>query len=247
MSRRRSPVSEEAGGAEEAQKPRPKGIKPVVARSTHQEQYLQAIENKVITIGYGPAGSGKTFLAVYEAVRHHWNKSSGMKRIIITRPAVEAGEKIGFLPGSLEEKVDPYMRPIYDSLYDIMGIELTKEKIERGYIEIAPIGFMRGRTFRNCFVIVDEAQNATLAQLKMVATRIGENCKMVINGDPSQSDLPRNTESGLKKLVEIAKDIEDVSVISFGKEDIVRSQVVVDLVSAFDAYDLAHPNGNVKA
>lgn len=219
--------------------PRLKTLPEVSPRNESQKVYLDAIENNTITISSGPAGSGKTYLAVYEALKHHWVKG-GMKRIIITRPAVEAGEKLGFLPGGLEDKVDPYMRPIYDSLYDIIGIGLTKEKIDKGLIEIAPLAYMRGRTFNNCFIILDEAQNATFEQLKMAVTRLGENCKMVINGDPNQTDLPRHTQNGLKKLIEIVHDVPNVSIMEFTKNDIVRSRVVADLVAAFEKYEEEH-------
>jgi phosphate starvation-inducible PhoH-like protein len=211
-------------------------LKRVVPRTQHQKEYLDAIENNPVTISCGPAGSGKTYLAVYEAACHHWaKKDTNLERVVITRPAVEAGgEKLGFLPGQLDEKMDPYMRPIYDSLYDIIGIDETKLKLERGYIEIAPIAYMRGRTFSNAFIIVDEAQNATLEQLKMVMTRIGENCKLVLNGDSSQSDL---NNSGLPILMNILKDIDNIALIRFDKEDIVRSDIVVDVVHAFERYE----------
>ena len=211
-------------------------LRQVTARNEHQQDYLDAIENNVVTISSGPAGSGKTYLAVYQAACHHWSKKdTHVERIIITRPAVEAGgEKLGFLPGQLEDKMDPYMRPIYDSLYSIIGIDETKQKLERGYIEIAPIAFMRGRTFDNAFIIVDEAQNATLDQLRMIMTRIGANCKLVMNGDVTQSDLHR---SGLPLLMDILKDVDNIALINFGKEDIVRSKVVVDVVNAFERYE----------
>ncbi len=211
-------------------------LKHVLPRNEHQKNYLEAIENNTITIGCGPAGSGKTYLAVYEAAAHHWaKKNTGIDRLIITRPAVEAGgEKLGFLPGQLEDKMDPYMRPIYDSLYDIIGIDVTKQKLERGHIEIAPIAFMRGRTFSNAFIIVDEAQNATIEQLKMVITRVGENCKLVLNGDITQSDL---NKSGLPLLMDILKGVDDIALISFGKEDIVRSAIVVAVVNAFEKWE----------
>jgi phosphate starvation-inducible PhoH-like protein len=213
-----------------------KNYKRVVPRNKHQQQYLEAIEGNTVTISRGPAGSGKTFLAVYEAICHYEvRKDTKVDRIIITRPAVEAGgEKLGFLPGQLDEKMDPYMRPIYDSLYSIIGISSTKQKLERGYIEIAPIAYMRGRTFNNAFIIVDEAQNATLEQLKMVMTRVGADCKIVINGDVTQSDL-RN--SGLLDLMAILKDVKDIALISFGNGDIVRSKIVTDVVSAFERYE----------
>ncbi len=212
-------------------------LKKVTPRNEHQKDYMDAIESNTVTISRGPAGSGKTYLAVYEAACHHWSKKdTKVERIIITRPAVEAGgEKLGFLPGQLDDKMDPYMRPIYDGLYDIIGIDETKQKLERGYIEIAPVAFMRGRTFNDAFVIVDEAQNATLEQLKMVMTRIGDNCKLVLNGDPSQSDL--HHRSGLPVLMNILKDVDDIALINFGKEDIVRSKVVIDVVNAFERYE----------
>jgi phosphate starvation-inducible PhoH-like protein len=219
--------------------PRIKTLREVYPRNESQRLYLDAIENNTITISSGHAGVGKTYLAVYEALKHHWAKT-GMKRIIITRPAVEAGEKLGFLPGGLEEKLDPYMRPIYDALYDIIGISLTKEKIEREYIEIAPLAYMRGRTLSNCFIILDEAQNATFEQLKMAVTRMGENCKMVINGDPHQTDLPRHTQNGLGKLIEIVRDVPSIAVVEFTRNDIVRSRIVADLVEAFEKYEETH-------
>ena len=213
----------------------PKSLRPIAPRNENQGRYLSAIENNIITVSSGPAGSGKTYLAVYEALKNHWSKD--IKRIIITRPAVEAGEKLGFLPAGLEEKVDPYMRPIFDALYDIAGIALTQEKIQRGYIEIAPLAFMRGRTFNNCFIILDEAQNATYEQLKMAVTRLGEHCKMVINGDPNQTDLPKHTQNGLTRLMGVVAGVEGIATVKFDKNDIVRSKVVTDLVAAFERYE----------
>jgi len=211
-------------------------VNQVQPRNAHQAWYLRTIEDHTVTIGSGPAGSGKTYLAVYSALCHHWSKQA--KRIIITRPAVEAGEKLGFLPGDLDDKLDPYMRPIYDALYDQIGLSLTKEKIERGYIEIAPLAYMRGRTFNNCFIILDEAQNATIEQLKMCLTRLGENCKLVIAGDPSQSDLGyHKRKSGLLVLEDILKGVPDVEIVKFNKEDIVRSPVVIGIVAAFEEYE----------
>ncbi len=210
-------------------------LNKIQARNAHQQDYLQAIEDNVVTVGSGPAGSGKTYLAVYSALCHHWSKS--IKRIIITRPAIEAGEKLGFLPGDLDDKLDPYMRPIYDALYDQIGLNLTKEKIERGYIEIAPLAYMRGRTFNNCFIILDEAQNATLEQLQMCLTRLGDNCKLVVAGDPTQSDLGyHKRKSGLSVLEPIIEGIKNVEIIRFTKNDIVRSPVVIDIVAAFEEY-----------
>lgn len=211
-------------------------LQKVQPRNENQKRYLESIENNTVTIGLGPAGSGKTYLAVYEALLHHWAKEK--KRMVITRPAIEAGEKLGFLPGDMSDKLDPYMRPIYDSLFDLIGIQQTNEKIERGYIEVAPLAYMRGRTFNNCFIILDEAQNATLEQLKMVLTRVGEGCKIVIDGDPGQSDLPSyKKESGLYTLKKVLTGTPDVGIIEFDSHDIVRSQVVIDIVKAFEEYE----------
>jgi len=207
----------------------------VVPRNEQQLAYMQAVEDNKIVIASGPAGTGKTHLAVYEALGHMWAKK--IKRIIITRPAVEAGgEKLGFLPGDIQDKLNPYLRPLFDSLHSIAGVEITNEKIERDYIEIAPLAFMRGRTFDNCFVIIDEAQNATFEQLVMAVTRVGENCKMVINGDPYQSDL-KGTVSGLGELQRILEGIDDVAVVKFATQDVVRSQVVIDILQALEKYE----------
>jgi len=211
-------------------------LQKVQPRNDNQKKYLESIETNTVTVGLGPAGSGKTYLAVYEALLHHWAKEK--KRMIITRPAVEAGEKLGFLPGDMSDKLDPYMRPIYDALFDLIGIQQTNEKIERGYIEVAPLAYMRGRTFNNCFIILDEAQNATIEQLKMVLTRVGEGCKVVIDGDPGQSDLPGyRKESGLYSLKDVLANTPDVGIIEFDRHDIVRSQVVIDIVKAFEEYE----------
>jgi len=211
-------------------------LQKVQARNKNQSKYLESIEKNTVTVGLGPAGSGKTYLAVYEALLHQWSKDK--KRMIITRPAVEAGEKLGFLPGDMSDKLDPYMRPIYDALYDLIGIQQATEKMERGYIEVAPLAYMRGRTFNNCFIILDEAQNATIEQLKMVLTRVGEGCKVVIDGDPGQSDLPSyRKKSGLYVLKDILKDTPDVGIVEFTRHDIVRSQVVIDIVTAFEEYE----------
>lgn len=210
-------------------------LKKVEPRNEHQQQYMEAVENNSIVIASGPAGTGKTHLAVYEALGHMWAKK--IKRIIIARPAIEAGgEKIGFLPGDIQDKLNPYLRPLFDSLHSIAGVQITNEKLERDYIEIAPLAFMRGRTFENCFVIIDEAQNATFEQLVMAVTRVGENCKMVINGDPYQTDLSKAQQSGLGKLQGILENIDDVSVIKFANQDIVRSKVVTDIMNALDKH-----------
>ncbi len=230
---------QKAQQAQQEKSPREKEfrqLKRVEPRNLRQEIYLQSIESNTVTIGLGPAGSGKTYLAVYEALLQHWSKQK--KRMIISRPAVEAGEKLGFLPGDMSDKLDPYMRPIYDALFDLMGVQQTAEKIERGYIEVAPLAYMRGRTFNNCFIILDEAQNATIEQLKMVLTRIGENCTVVVDGDPGQSDLPGyRKKSGLLRLREILKNTPSVGIVEFSNEDIVRHPVVIDIVKAFEEYE----------
>lgn len=189
-----------------------------------------------MTFGVGPAGTGKTYLAMYQAVTHHWaKKTTGIKRIILTRPVVEAGERLGFLPGAIEDKMDPFMRPLYDSLYDLVGIQEGRSKIEKGVIEIAPIAFMRGRTFTDSFIIIDEAQNCTYDQLKMALTRLGENVKIVISGDTSQSDL--NGKSGLSRIVEAIKGTKDVGVVRFENRDVVRSAVVQNILDSLDRYE----------
>jgi phosphate starvation-inducible PhoH-like protein len=199
---------------------------------------MDAVENNKLVIASGPAGTGKTHLAVYEALGHKWAKK--IKRIVVARPAVEAGgEKIGFLPGDIQEKLNPYLRPLFDSLHNIADVQIINEMMERDYIEIAPLAFMRGRTFENCFVIIDEAQNATFDQLIMAVTRIGENCKMVINGDPYQNDLKytKQGDSGIERLQCALRGVDDVSVIQFEKQDVVRSKIVTDILHALDKYD----------
>lgn len=222
-----------------------RSLRKVEPRNDTQKQYIDSIENNIVTLSCGPAGSGKTFIAVYAALCYLWNKKqTGIKRIIITRPAVEAGEKLGFLPGALEDKLDPYMRPIYDALFDIAGVDIAKEKLDKGYIEVAPLAYMRGRNFNDSFILLDEAQNATLEQLKMLITRLGENCKLVIDGDPNQTDLPGyGKKSGLKELQNIISNVPDIGIIQFNKDDVVRSKIVRDVVAAFDKYEEAK-NGN---
>ncbi len=210
-------------------------LKKVVPRNEHQAAYMDAVENNKIVVASGPAGTGKTHLAVYEALGHKWSKK--IKRIIIARPAVEAGgEKIGFLPGDIREKLNPYLRPLFDSLHSIAEVQIINDLLEKDFIEIAPLAFMRGRTFEDCFVIIDEAQNATFDQLVMAVTRVGENCKMVINGDPYQSDL-KGGVSGLKQLQEILADIDDIAVVEFATADVVRSQIVIDILHALDKHE----------
>ncbi len=213
-----------------------KTVKRIEPRNDIQRSYLDAIENNVITFGVGPAGTGKTYLAMYQAICYHWaKKTTNIKRIILTRPVVEAGERIGFLPGAIEDKMDPFMRPLYDSLYDIVGIQAGRDKIEKGIIEIAPIAFMRGRTFNDAFIIIDEAQNCTYEQLKMALTRLGENVKCVIGGDTSQSDL--NGKSGLSNIVEALADTEQVKVVKFANEDVVRSKIVQNVLTSIDRFE----------
>lgn len=211
-------------------------MKEIAPRTETQEEYLDTIEDNIVTFGLGPAGTGKTYLAMYQALCHLWNKKdTGINRIVLTRPVVEAGEKLGFLPGVLEEKMDPYMRPLYDAMNDIVGIDVAKDKIAKGVIEIAPVAYMRGRTFHNCFLILDEAQNCTYDQIKMILTRLGDNVKLVISGDSSQSDL--NGKSGLAKIVERLQKTEDVGVTRFKGADVVRSQIVKDVLISLERYE----------
>ena len=207
----------------------------VIGKSKLQNAYLEILKNKQIVFAIGPAGTGKTFLAVAAAVSQLLEKK--YDRIILSRPAVEAGEKLGFLPGDLKEKVDPYLRPLYDSLYDLMPSDVALRKIQSSEIEIAPLAFMRGRTLNNSFVILDEAQNATYNQIKMFLTRCGKNSRMVVTGDPSQTDLNRRSDSGLLKSIKILSDIDGVSVINFGQNDIVRDAMVTKIINAYDSYD----------
>jgi len=207
----------------------------VIPRSKKQKEYVRALKDSDIIISTGPAGTGKTFLAVAVALTLLLDKK--IERIILSRPAVEAGERLGFLPGDMREKVDPYLRPLYDSLYDLLDYEKIQKKIEIGDIEIAPLAFMRGRTLKNCFAILDEAQNATDTQIKMFLTRIGENSKIVINGDPSQIDLPNKNLSGLKKSKKILGHLNEISVIDFDHKDVVRHPLVAKIVKAYSDHN----------
>lgn len=197
-----------------------------------QRQYIKAIQENDLTFGIGPAGTGKTFLAVAMAVAAL--KRGDVEKIILTRPAVEAGESLGFLPGDLKEKVDPYLRPIYDALYQIMGAEHTQRLMDRGVIEIAPLAYMRGRTLDSAFVILDEAQNTTNAQMKMFLTRLGFSSKMVVNGDISQIDLPHGTRSGLVNAQQILRNIKNIEFVSFNADDVVRHPVVARIINAYE-------------
>jgi len=207
----------------------------VEARSPNQALYIESIRKNEMVFGIGPAGTGKTFLAVAAAVEMY--REGLVERLVFTRPAVEAGERLGFLPGDMLEKIDPYLRPIYDSLRELMPSETVQKKIASGDIEIAPLGFMRGRTLKNAFVVLDEAQNTTTMQMKMFLTRMGQGARMVINGDPTQIDLPRGTESGLKDAIEILKDIPEVGMVHFNKDDVVRHKLVGKIISAYEAHD----------
>ena len=203
----------------------------VIPRSKKQKEYVKSLKTNQIVMSLGPAGTGKTYLAVAVALSMLLEKK--VERIILSRPAVEAGEKLGFLPGDMKEKIDPYLRPLYDSLHDLFDYEKIQRKIETGEIEIAPLAFMRGRTLKNSFAILDEAQNATETQIKMFLTRIGENSKLVVNGDPSQVDLPNKNQSGLIKSQSILKGIKEISIINFDHQDVVRHPLVTKIVEAY--------------
>ena len=211
------------------------GKKILAPKSVNQRRYLEAIERNDLVIGVGPAGTGKTYLAVAMGISALMNKQ--VARIILTRPAVEAGERLGFLPGTLQEKVDPYLRPLYDALYDMLDGERVEKLLERNVIEVAPIAFMRGRTLNDSFIILDEAQNSTAEQMKMVLTRQGFNSKMVVNGDITQIDLPAGRRSGLVDALEILKGVEGISVVLFDEKDVVRHPLVQRIVKAYERYN----------
>lgn len=205
---------------------------PIKAKTLGQKKYTEAIQKNGITFGVGPAGTGKTFLAVASAVTAFRAKS--VKRIILTRPAVEAGEKLGFLPGDLQSKIDPYLRPLYDALFELMGPDNVARNKEKGLIEIIPLAYMRGRTLDDAFIILDEAQNTTLEQMKMFLTRMGFGSKMVINGDITQIDLPRDKKSGLINAINILKNIEDISIVNLTYKDVVRHELVQKIINAYE-------------
>ncbi len=209
--------------------------KPIKAKTLGQKRYIENIRKNTIVFGVGPAGTGKTYLAVAQAVRAF--KSHEVNRIILTRPAVEAGEKLGFLPGDLQNKVDPYLRPLYDALFDMMGAESYQRNLERGIIEVAPLAYMRGRTLDDSFIILDEAQNTTPEQMKMFLTRLGFNSRMVITGDVTQIDLPDSKRSGLVEAVKILKNVEDIGIVRFSEKDVVRHKLVQDIVKAYEKYN----------
>ena len=206
--------------------------KPVRIKNFGQRQYVQSVNDNDVTFGIGPAGTGKTYLAVVTAIAAL--KKGEVERIILTRPAVEAGESLGFLPGDLKEKVDPYLRPVYDALYQIIGAEHTTRLLDRGVIEIAPLAYMRGRTLDNAFVILDEAQNTTNQQMKMFLTRLGFGSKMIVNGDVTQIDLPRGTRSGLKESQLVLQGINKIEFVNFTANDVIRHPVVAKIVQAYD-------------
>ncbi len=209
--------------------------KPVRAKTGGQAQYIEAIKRSQLVFGIGPAGTGKTYLAVAMAVSAL--KKNEVSRIILTRPAVEAGEKLGFLPGDLQSKVDPYVRPLYDALYDIMGFDSFTRNFERGVIEIAPLAYMRGRTLDNSFIILDEAQNTTQEQLKMFLTRIGQGSKAVVTGDITQIDLPPDKSSGLKKVRKILASLSEIEFIDLTEKDVVRCELVQKIIRAYEKYE----------
>ena len=209
--------------------------KPIKPKTLGQKKYVDAIREKMITFGLGPAGTGKTYLAMAMAITAF--KRNEVGRIILTRPAIEAGEKLGFLPGDLQSKIDPYLRPLYDALYQIMGAESFIKNSEKGLIEVAPLAYMRGRTLDNAFIILDESQNTTPAQMKMFLTRIGFGSKVVITGDSTQKDLPAGQTSGLDVAVSVVKNLEDISICRLTSRDVVRHPLVQRIVKAYEEYE----------
>ena len=209
--------------------------KPIKAKTLGQKKYIDAIKNNTIVIGVGPAGTGKTYLAVALAVSAF--RAKQVNRIILTRPAVEAGEKLGFLPGDLQQKVDPYLRPLYDALFDMLGAESFQRYQERGNIEVAPLAYMRGRTLDDSFIILDEAQNTTPEQMKMFLTRLGFNSKIVVTGDITQIDLPDGKKSGLVEVIKILKNVDDITTVKFSQKDVVRHKLVQDIIKAYEKFE----------
>ena len=209
--------------------------KPIKPKTHGQKAYVNAIDKSMIVFGVGPAGTGKTYLAMAKAITAF--KNGEVNRIILTRPAIEAGEKLGFLPGDLQSKVDPYLRPLYDALFDMLGAETYQKYVERGNIEVAPLAYMRGRTLDDSFIILDEAQNTTREQMKMFLTRLGFNSKMVITGDITQIDLPNGAKSGLKDCIKILKNIDDIGTCFFDEKDVVRHRLVQDIIKAYAKFE----------
>lgn len=216
--------------------------RPVKAKTIGQKRYVESIQKNTVTIGVGPAGTGKTYLAVAAAVAAFRDKQ--VNRIILTRPAVEAGERLGFLPGDLQSKVDPYLRPLYDALFDMLGAETYQKYVERGNIEVAPLAYMRGRTLDDSFIILDEAQNTSREQMKMFLTRMGFNSKAVITGDVTQIDLPADKVSGLKEAMRVLKGVEDIAICRLGEEDVVRHIIVQRIIKAYEEYENARYANN---
>ncbi len=210
----------------------------IKARGANQQKYLKSIQHNDINFGVGPAGTGKTYLAVACAVAAL--ERDEVRRLILARPAVEAGEKLGFLPGDMAQKVDPYLRPLYDALYEMLGFERVAKLMERNIIEVAPLAFMRGRTLNDSFIILDEAQNTTIEQIKMFLTRMGFGSKAVVTGDITQVDLPRNKESGLRQAIDVLREVDGISFTFFTAQDVVRHPLVQRIVSAYEAYDRTH-------
>ena len=208
--------------------------RPIRCKTLGQREYIRAIKRNTLTFGIGPAGTGKTYLAMAMAVSALKNKE--VERIVLTRPAVEAGEKLGFLPGDLSQKVDPYLRPLYDAMFEMLGAETCQRMQERGVIEVAPLAYMRGRTLSDAFIILDEAQNTTTEQMKMFLTRMGFRSKIVVTGDPSQIDLPRGKRSGLIEAVQVLEGVEDIAISRLTHQDVVRHELVQAIVRAYDAY-----------
>jgi phosphate starvation-inducible PhoH-like protein len=208
--------------------------KPIKPKTLGQKDYIEKISKNTVVFGIGPAGTGKTYLAVAMAVKAF--KAQEVSRIILTRPAVEAGEKLGFLPGDLQTKVDPYLRPLYDALFDMFGAETFSRHMEKGVIEVAPLAYMRGRTLDDSFIILDEAQNTTPEQMKMFLTRLGQNSKAVVTGDVTQIDLPDQKRSGLVEAAKVLKRVEDISIVQFTERDVVRNKIVQRIIKAYNKY-----------
>lgn len=209
--------------------------KPIKPKTIGQKEYVDGIRNNMITFGIGPAGTGKTYLGMCMAIEAF--KKGEVSKLILTRPAIEAGEKLGFLPGDLQSKIDPYLRPLYDALYQIMGAESFQANMEKGLIEVAPLAYMRGRTLDNAFIILDEAQNTTIPQMKMFLTRIGFNSKVIVTGDDTQKDLPRDVTSGLDSAMRVLKDVEGICFVRLSSKDVVRHPLVQKIVTAYESYE----------